>query len=133
MKVSLMAHVSEFALEGVIEHRGEEQSNAVRRRAAAVEPSALRTYTPTLTVIDRSAGSYHWTPEGRMLADFSSGVLVANLGHNPAHWWRRVIEYLGMWDFKPSGEFFPAAPLTAYNAITELDTRQRAIDFAAAE
>jgi 4-aminobutyrate aminotransferase-like enzyme len=107
----------------VIEHRGEEQSNSVRRRVAAVEPLALRTYTPTLAVIDRSAGSYHWTPEGRMLADFSSGVLVANLGHNPTNWWRRVIEYLGMWDFKQSGEFFPAAPLTAYNAITELDTR----------
>ncbi len=126
-----MAHVSEFASRSraSIEHRGEEQSNAVRRRAAAVEPSALRTFTPTLAVIDRSAGSYHWTPEGRMLADFSSGVLVANLGHNPARWWRRVIEYLGMWDFKPSGEFFPAAPLTAYNAITELDTHAtRAID-----
>ncbi len=118
-----MAHVSQFALGGAIEHRGEEQSNAVRRRAAAVEPVALRTFTPSLAVIDRSAGAYHWTPEGRMLADFSSGVLVANLGHNPAAWWRRVIEYLGMWNFEPSGEFFPAAPLTAYNAITELDTR----------
>ncbi|HVU87634.1 MAG TPA: aspartate aminotransferase family protein [Pirellulales bacterium] len=118
-----MAHASEFALDGVIEHRGEERSNAVRRRVAQVEPAALRTFTPTLAVIDRSAGSYHWTPEGRMLADFSSGVLVANLGHNPSHWWRRVIEYLGMRDFKTGSEFFPAAPLTAYNAITELDTR----------
>ncbi len=124
-----MTQAPEFALEGIIEHRGEERSNAVRRRAALVEPVALRTFTPTLAVIERSAGSYHWTPEGRMLADFSSGVLVANLGHNPSHWWRRVIEYLGMWDFKSGGEFFPAAPLTAYNAITELDTlRQRAVD-----
>jgi 4-aminobutyrate aminotransferase-like enzyme len=118
-----MAHATEFALGGVIEHRGEERSNVVRRRVAQVEPAALRTFTPTLVVIDRSAGSYHWTPEGRMLADFSSGVLVANLGHNPSHWWRRTIEYLGMWDFKTGSEFFPAAPLTAYNAVTELDTR----------
>jgi 4-aminobutyrate aminotransferase-like enzyme len=118
-----MAQATDSFLAGTVQHRGEEQSNAIRRRAAAVEPRALRTFTPSLTVIDRSAGSYHWTPEGRMLADFSSGVLVANLGHNPAAWWRRTIEYLGLQDFKSSGEFFPAAPLTAYNAITELDTR----------
>jgi len=118
-----MAHAIDPFLAGTIEHRGEEQSNAIRRRAAVVEPRALRTFTPSLTVIDRSAGSYHWTPEGRMLADFTSGVLVANLGHNPAAWWRRTIEYLGMWDFKPTGDFFPAAPLTAYNAVTELETR----------
>jgi 4-aminobutyrate aminotransferase-like enzyme len=118
-----MAHATDSILDGTVQHRGEEQSNAIRRRAAAVEPRALRTFTPSLTVIDRSAGSYHWTPEGRMLADFSSGVLVANLGHNPAHWWRRTSEYLGLEDFKSSGDFLPAAPLTAYNAITELDVR----------
>ena len=56
-----------------------------------------------------------------MPADSSSGVLVANLGHNPASWWRRTIEYLGMWDFKSSGDFFPVPPLTAYNAVTELE------------
>ena len=28
-----------------------------------------------------------------------------------------------MWDFEPSGEFYPATPLTAYNAVTELDVR----------
>ena len=121
-----MSQAEHLILEGTIEHRGEEQSNDVRRRAAAVEPRALRTYTPSLAVIARSAGSYHWTPEGRMLADFSSGVLVANLGHNPATWWRRAIEYLGMRDFEPSGEFFPATPLTAYNAVTELDDPRHA-------
>ena len=30
-----------------------------------------------------SAGVFHWTPEGRRLYDFTSGVLVSNLGHNP--------------------------------------------------
>ncbi len=79
-----------------IEHAGEDRSNDFRRRAAVVEPAALRTYTPSLAVLARSEGCYHWTPEGRKLADFTSGVLVANLGHNPTRWWQRVFEYLGL-------------------------------------
>ena len=105
-----------------IQHRGEERSNDIRRRLAAVEPHALRTYTPSLAVIDKSAGCYHWTPEGRMLADFSSGVLVANLGHNPARWWNRLLSYLGLQTLADGGEFCRAAPLTAYNAVTEIET-----------
>ena len=44
-----------------------------------------------MAVVHRSEGSYHYTPEGRKLADFSSGVLVMNLGHNPTRWWQRVL------------------------------------------
>ena len=106
----------------VIEHPGEDASNDVRRRLAAVQPVCLRTYTPSLAVLAKSAGSYHWTPEGRKLADFSSGVLVANLGHNPTRWWRRVKDYLGLHDLKAAGEFLPAVTLNAYNAITEVET-----------
>ena len=79
-----------------IQHAGENQSNDIRRRLAAVEPHCIRTFTPSLAVLAKSAGSYHWTPEGRKLADFSSGVLVMNLGHNPTRWWQRVIDYLGL-------------------------------------
>ncbi len=79
-----------------IEHPGEDRSNDIRRRLAAVEPHCLRTYTPTLAVLAKSAGCYHWTPEGRKLADFTSGVLVTNLGHNPTRWWRNVLAYLGL-------------------------------------
>src|SRR5262245_27962198 len=107
----------------VIQHSGEDASNEVRRGAAQLEPVALRTYTPTLAVLARSAGSYHWTPEGRKLADFSAGVLVANLGHNPRRWWRRVLEYLGLDKLPDSGEFFSAATLTAYNALTPLEVQ----------
>ena len=115
-----------------IQHFGEDKSNDLRRRLAQTEPIALRTFTPSLAVLAKSAGSYHWTPEGRKLADFSSGVLVANLGHNPARWWRRVFEYMGLTVPGPhpgplpkgEGEFFQsAAPLTAYNAVTELEVR----------
>lgn len=105
-----------------IQHPGEDASNDIRRRLAAVQPVCLRTYTPSLAVLAKSAGSYHWTPEGRKLADFTSGVLVANLGHNPTRWWRRVKDYLGLHDLKTAGEFLPAVTLNAYNAITEVET-----------
>ncbi len=106
-----------------ITHPGEPQSNAIRSRTAAIEPACLRTYTPSLAVLAKSAGSYHWTPEGRKLADFTSGVLVANLGHNPTRWWRRVGNYMGWSAPVPGAKFSEAAPLTAYNAITELETQ----------
>ncbi|MBX3422428.1 MAG: aspartate aminotransferase family protein [Pirellulaceae bacterium] len=112
-----------------IEHPAEPQSNQWRQRMQRVEPLALRTFTPTQAILARSAGSYHWTSDGRKLADFTSGVLVANLGHNPTRWWQRVLKYLGLERFpnEPAGQpespagYFPALPLTAYNAVTELE------------
>ncbi len=105
----------------LIQHDGEDQSNTVRGRVQREEPHALRTFTPSLAVISRSAGSYHWTPEGRKLADFSSGVLVANLGHNPTAWWQSVLRYLQLETLDSEEAFLEAAPLTAYNAITEVE------------
>lgn len=117
-----------------LHHAGEPSSNDVRDEAAASEPRALRTFTPTLAVLARSAGMYHWTPEGRRLYDFSSGVLVANLGHNPTSWMRRFVKAMG-WDKalpelnnpECNGQcevpsFFSAPTLTAYNAITSVET-----------
>src|SRR6185312_1354168 len=106
-----------------IEHPGETQSNDIRRRIAKVEPHSLRTFTPSLAVLAKSAGSYHWTPEGRRLADFTSGVLVMNLGHNPTRWWRRVLDYLGLAHLAGEGEFCPAVTLNAYNSLTEIEAR----------
>ncbi len=104
------------------QHEGEPDSNRVRRRLAAVEPKCQRTYTSSLAVIDRSAGAYHWTPEGRRLADFTSGVLVANLGHNPTQWWQRFLAYLDLNGAALADEPYTVmAPLTAYNAVTELE------------
>jgi 4-aminobutyrate aminotransferase-like enzyme len=109
-------------------HLHENSSNAAREHVARFEPKALRTYTPTQAVLARSAGVYHWTPEGRRLYDFTSGVLVANLGHNPWPWMRRFTEYMG-WTAAAAGQgdaapqgFFSALPLTAYNAVTEVET-----------
>src|SRR6266702_6062870 len=86
-------------------HPHEAVSNAARDHVARFEPKALRTYTPTQAVLARSAGVFHWTPEGRRLYDFTSGVLVANLGHNPVGWMQRFMKHME----------WPAAPLAANN------------------
>lgn len=105
-----------------ITHANEPRSNDVRQRLARVEPRSQRTFTPSLTVVDRAEGSFVFTPEGRRLADFASGVLVANLGHNPARWWRRVWEHMGL-DPQGGGDFLRATPLTSYNAVLDLEVR----------
>src|SRR4051812_14019012 len=99
-----------------LHHPQESSSNAARDLAARFEPKALRTFTPSLAVLAHSAGVYHWTPEGRRLHDFTSGVLVANLGHNPESWMRRVTGYMGGRGYAgggrpppPAGAFFSAA------------------------
>ena len=83
----------------------------------------LRTFTPTQAVLARSSGVFHWTPENRRLYDFSSGVLVANLGHNPTAWMKRFVDYMGWTGFDPASTkpFFTAAPMTAYNAATPIE------------
>lgn len=109
---------------GIIQHDGEALSNDLRRRLAAVEPRSQRTFTPSLAAIASSAGCYHWTSDGRKLADFTSGVLVANLGHNPLGWWHSVWRLLGL-DHLPAQRsgFAVAAPLTTYNAFSELEVK----------
>jgi len=106
-----------------VEHPAEPDSNRVRRRIVECEPLGLRTYTPSLAVLARSAGSYHFTPEGRRLADFTSGVLVTNLGHHPSRWWSRVHRYMGLPEAADEVEddFIEAVPLSAYNAVTDIE------------
>jgi 4-aminobutyrate aminotransferase-like enzyme len=103
---------------------GEPASNQIRAQIVRDEPRGLRTATPTMAVLARSSGIYHWTPEGRRLADFTSGVLVANLGHNPPDWLRRLLDYLG-WDQGATAhtDLTELPPLTAYNATTPLEAQ----------
>src|SRR5204863_2045949 len=110
-----------------IQHQNEPRSNPDREANARLEPHSLRTFTPTQAVLAVSAGIFHWTPEGRRLYDFTSGVLVSNLGHNPVRWQQRLAQYMG-WSGKgePQGNgqasaYFSAVPLTAYNAVTEVE------------
>lgn len=112
-----------------IQFPGEEQSNAIRRTITEKEPLALRTFTPSQAVLARSAGMFHWTPEGRRLYDFTSGVLVANLGHNPRRWMLRFAQYMnwtgdllqGDVDSLSADDYFEGVTLTAYNAITPIE------------
>src|SRR5437588_1248956 len=118
-----------------LHHPHESSSNAARDLAARYEPRTLRTYTPTQAVLARSAGIFHWTPEGRRLYDFTSGVLVSNLGHNPTEWLRRFMTTMGWNNAEhPSangytGAYSPALPMTAYNAVTpvEIEAAKRLI------
>ncbi len=106
-----------------IEFEDEELSNAARRTISSKEPPAQRTYTPSQAVFAKSAGCFCWTPEDRRLYDFSSGVLVTNLGHNPKRWLKRFFDYLG-WDLSAlsqSGDYASAAPMNAYNAVTPIE------------
>src|SRR5438105_9223538 len=107
----------------LVQHPSESGSNRARSDVATLEPRTSRTYTPTQAILARSAGVYHWTPEGRRLYDFTSGVLVANLGHNPVFWMRRFADYMGWKEWAAgSGHYFSALPLTAYNAVTPVET-----------
>jgi 4-aminobutyrate aminotransferase-like enzyme len=124
-----------------VHHPGEESSNATRDQVASLEPRSLRTYTPTQAVLARSAGVFHWSPEGKRFYDYSSGVLVANLGHNLKTWLKRFMDYMG-WGALASGarqelessphmeEFCPAVSMTAYNAVTpvEMDATRRLLE-----
>ncbi|MGH7057884.1 MAG: aminotransferase class III-fold pyridoxal phosphate-dependent enzyme, partial [Acetobacteraceae bacterium] len=105
-------------------------SNTIRDGIARYEPRALRTYTPTQAILARSAGVFLWTPEGRRLYDFTSGVLVANLGHNPQSWMRRFMQHMNWSEFNTPGDYSPALPLTAYNAATpvEIEATRRLIE-----
>jgi 4-aminobutyrate aminotransferase-like enzyme len=112
-----------------LHHPNELASNEARSLVARYEPRSLRTFTPTQAVIARSAGVFHWTTEGRRLYDFTSGVLVANLGHNPTRWMARFTDYMEWPTTGASkdhaaddGAFFPALPMTAYNAVTPVET-----------
>ncbi|MBI5757106.1 MAG: aspartate aminotransferase family protein [Planctomycetales bacterium] len=115
-----------------IQFPGEDRSNAVRRTIADQEPVALRTFTPSQMVLGKSAGVFHFTPEGRKLYDYSSGVLVSNLGHNPRRWMQRFAGYMGWRPELLDGQaaaagkpddFFDGIALTAYNAITPIEAQ----------
>jgi 4-aminobutyrate aminotransferase-like enzyme len=114
-----------------LHHPEEPQSNSARDVIATCEPRSLRTYTPTQAVLARSAGVFLWTPEGRRLYDFTSGVLVSNLGHHPASWMRRFAQFMGWQALAGApGEAIPAPPLNAYNAVTpvEMEASRRLAD-----
>lgn len=113
-----------------LQHPDEPQSNGARATITETEPRSLRTFTPTQAVLARSEGVFHWTPEGRRLYDFTSGVLVSNLGHNPPEWMQRFFRHMG-WGDGRKVDFSTALPFTAYNAVTpvEAEATRRLVRF----
>jgi 4-aminobutyrate aminotransferase-like enzyme len=92
-----------------IYHENEPRANALRARLDAINGLGQRTYTPTQLVIAHAKGVRLWTVDGMELFDFTSGVLVSNLGHNHALFEERYRHYCA------------ELPRTSYNALTEIE------------
>lgn len=64
-----------------IKQDGEPKGNKIRKQWADTIGTGQSTYTPTQAVIEKAKGRYLYTVDGRRLIDFTSGVLVQNLGY----------------------------------------------------
>ena len=87
----------------------DDRSNEIRKQIVDLIPKSHKTYTSTQLVVDRAEGVRLWNPEGREFIDFSSGVLVANLGHNHPYFEEQYASYIGN------------LPRNAYNMLTEIE------------
>jgi 4-aminobutyrate aminotransferase-like enzyme len=98
-------------------HPNEPKGNAIRKRLDKAVGRGLRTYTPTQLVVAKAKGCHLWTVDGRKLVDFTSGVLVANLGHDHPLFERQYRRYAG------------GMPRNAYNMIApvEVEAAERLI------
>ncbi|NUM53628.1 MAG: aspartate aminotransferase family protein [Candidatus Hydrogenedentes bacterium] len=92
-----------------IEHENEPRGNAIRARLDAINGRGQRTFTPTQVVIASAKGARLWTVDGHELIDFTSGVLVSNLGHSHALFEERYRHYCA------------ELPRTSYNMVTEIE------------
>ncbi|HOJ33180.1 MAG TPA: aspartate aminotransferase family protein [Candidatus Hydrogenedentes bacterium] len=92
-----------------VQHSGEPKSNTIRQRLAAIEGIGQRTYTPTQVVVKKAKGVILETLEGRKLYDFTSGVLVTNLGHAHPRFETLYQQYCG------------ELPRSSYNMVTEVE------------
>ncbi|NIA14281.1 MAG: aminotransferase class III-fold pyridoxal phosphate-dependent enzyme [Nitrospiraceae bacterium] len=92
-----------------IKHQGEIRGNAIRKRLDKVVGLGQRTYTPSELAVDRAKGCNIYTVDGKRLIDFTSGVLVANLGHAHAGFEKRCKQYTA------------ALPRNAYNMVTAIE------------
>lgn len=89
-------------------HSGEEKGNFYRSQWTELVGHGQQTYTPTQVVVERAKGIYLWTVDGRKLIDFTSGVLVCNLGYSHPLFEERFKCYYG------------ELPRNTYNMITPI-------------
>lgn len=92
-----------------IQHENEPKANALRQRLDRITGRGQRTYTPSQVVVDRAEGCCLWTVDGRRLIDFTSAVLVTNLGHANARFEELYQMYCG------------SLPRNAYNVVTQVE------------
>lgn len=90
-------------------HTDEPLGNAIRRRLNNVVGLGQRTFTPSQLAVEKAKGCHIWTVDGRKLIDFTSGVLVINLGHAHPSFERLYRQYAG------------ALPRNAYNMVTSVE------------
>ena len=100
-----------------IQHADEPKANAIRRKLDALVGRGQRTYTPSQLVIEKAKGCWLKTIDGRKLIDFTSGVLVTNLGHAHAGFEKRYKHYVA------------GLPRSSYNMVTtvEVEAAERLI------
>ncbi|NLN94085.1 MAG: aminotransferase class III-fold pyridoxal phosphate-dependent enzyme [Candidatus Hydrogenedens sp.] len=97
-----------------IKHDAETKGNKIRKQWATTIGKGQSTYTPTQVVIEKAKGRYLYTVDGRRLIDFTSGVLVQNLGYqHPA-----FEKYFR--DYKKN------LPRNVYNMMTAIQTEASA-------
>ena len=92
-----------------IQHENEPRANDIRSRLDALVGRGQRTYTPTQLVVEKAQGCRLWTVDGKRLIDFTSGVLVTNLGHGHP----RFEELLG--------RYRAGLPRNAYNMVAPIE------------
>lgn len=92
-----------------IQHTGEENANAIRKRLDAVIGRGQRTFTPSQLVVKKAEGSIIWTVDGKELIDFTSAVLVTNLGHAHPRFEELYAKYAA------------GLPRNAYNMVPEVE------------
>lgn len=93
-------------MQELIQHPSEDEGNYYRSLWRTYVGHGQQTYTPTQVVVERSQGIYLWTVDGRKLIDFTSGVLVSNLGYRHPRFEERFKVYCG------------ELPRNTYNMIT---------------
>ena len=91
-----------------IEHQNEPKGNLIRKAFADYIGPGQNTYTPTQLAIAKAKGCWLWTEDGRKLLDFTSGVLVQNLGYQHPKFERYWAAYK------------KGLPLNAYNMVSKV-------------
>ena len=95
-------------------HKREPKGNAIRRRLDKLVGQGQRTYTPSLLALEKAKGCHIWTADGRRLIDFTSAVLVVNLGYAHAGFERLCRAYAA------------GLPRNAYNMVAAIEAEAAA-------